>query len=560
MTYTTTIRNRSISFKDSIVEFNQIRNNNFSGNVIIQVPDLPSWMLSFAAGRLSGISGGLDEIDRWKRNLALASLNLPLDRLVKSTNRGEAFSNSNQLAQEWAVREILFDIIQFSQINGDRLSFQLIPIVSDRVRISSTLPILDIKPLLHAAIQSWQEWERKGLTSYSPSLFPIVRKSTQISLGDNYKDFQYLVSSIDGSRSLRSLAIQHQKQLIDVGVAFLPLLKSNSIDLVPLQKYSIEPSHRSNTTIDLRTRSIVPDSAEDLLKTVGSIQLCDESSPLIACIDDSVLVHQHLEKILTERGYRCIGIQDPFKIITTLIKTKPDLIFLDLVMPVNNGYEVCKQIRKTPSLKDIPIIILTGNNGSIDRVRTKFVGANGFLGKPIRAEAVFKEIDKYLQVKSTVKVAERMATNKQVMSLSAEIIQVESIEPAIGSTKRVLVVDDDDNIREVVSMCLKKLKGWDVTTAASGKEGLKIVRDLQPDAILLDVMMPNMDGLTFLQALRSDPANSLIPVVLLTANRYLPLKDLIVELGVVNIIPKPFIPVNLVQQIDRAINGVPLPC
>ena len=560
MAHTTTIRNHSISFKELIVEFNQIENNNFSGNVIIQVPDVPSWMLSFSAGRLSGISGGLDEIDRWKRNLALASLNLPLDRLVKSNNQGEAFSNSNQLAQEWAVREILFDIIQFSQTNGDRLSFQLIPIVPDRVRISSTLPILDIKPLLHTAIQSWQEWERKGLTSYSPSLFPIVRKPTQICLADNYKEFQYLVSSIDGNRSLRSLAIQHQKKLIDVGVAFLPLLKSKSIDLVPRQKYSVEPSRHSNKIINLKTRSVVLDSAEDLLNTVNSIHHKVESSPLIACIDDSILVYQHLEKILIERGYRCIGIQDPFKIITTLIKTKPDLILLDLVMPVNNGYEVCEQIRKTPSLKDIPIIILTGNDGLIDRMRAKFVGANGFLGKPIRPEAVFKEIGKYLQGTSTVKVAERMATNEQVMSLSAEVIQAESIEPAIRSIKRVLVVDDDDNIREVVSMCLKKLKGWDVTTAASGTEGLKIVRDLQPDAILLDVMMPNMDGLTFLQALRSDPANSLIPVVLLTANRYLPLKDMLAELGVVNIIPKPFIPVNLVQQIDLAINGVPLSC
>ena len=83
-------------------------------------------------------------------------------------------------------------------------------------------------------------------------------------------------------------------------------------------------------------------------------------SPIIACIDDSISVYKSLEKILTAHGYRSFGVQDPLKIIPSLIRNKPDLIFLDLVMPITNGYEVCEQIRKTPSLKHIPVIILTG--------------------------------------------------------------------------------------------------------------------------------------------------------------------------------------------------------
>ena len=65
-------------------------------------------------------------------------------------------------------------------------------------------------------------------------------------------------------------------------------------------------------------------------------------------------------------------------------------------MPITNGYEVCEQIRKTPSLKHIPVIILTGKDGLIDRMRSKMVGANGFLGKPVEAESVLQMIDKYL--------------------------------------------------------------------------------------------------------------------------------------------------------------------
>jgi chemotaxis family two-component system response regulator PixG len=118
--------------------------------------------------------------------------------------------------------------------------------------------------------------------------------------------------------------------------------------------------------------------------------------PLIACIDDSILIYQSLERILNERGYRCFGIQDPLKIMPGLIRNKPNFIFLDLLMPIVNGYEVCEQIRKTPSLKDVPVIILTGKDGLIDRMRSKMVGATGFLGKPVDEDAVIKMLEKYL--------------------------------------------------------------------------------------------------------------------------------------------------------------------
>ena len=90
-------------------------------------------------------------------------------------------------------------------------------------------------------------------------------------------------------------------------------------------------------------------------------------------------------------------------------------------------------------------------------------------------------------------------------------------------------------------------------TVSSGQEGLDRVLTKSPDAIVLDVMMPEMDGLAFLRQLRSTTRNKSIPVILLTANRYLPDKDLLTELGVVETISKPFLPIDLVRQIDRAL-------
>jgi two-component system, chemotaxis family, response regulator PixG len=527
----------NIKFKDLITGFNQIRTGSVSGNLIVDIADTSSWMFYFSAGLLAGVSGGIDAIDRWKRNLALASLNMPLDRLVKSQNSQEIFLNSNKIAQVYVIQEILFDIIQFSQSKGDRLSYRFIPVTVKNTQTQSVLPLLEIQPILATTIQLWQKWDQQGLTAYSPSLFLTIRDAIPMANFEEHKNIQLLIDSIDGTKSLRSIAINHQKNLIDIAAALLPLMRQGTISLSLLKQTGTDLARNPHEQIGSASTS--PD--------VHSLK-----PPLIACIDDSIAVYKSLERIIADRGYRSFGVQDPLKIITSLIRNKPDLIFLDLVMPVTNGYEVCEQIRKTPSLSGIPIIILTGNDGLIDRVRTKFVGANAFLGKPIESAAVIKMMDKYIGNPQATKNEQQQKQTAPATASASRIIQ-QPLDLLSNIGKQVLVVDDDHNIREVVSMCLHKLKGWDVLTASSGQEGLDRVKLENPAVIILDVMMPEMDGLAFLRKLRSNPETKLIPVILLTANRYLPDKKLLTELGVVETISKPFLPINLVRQIDLAL-------
>lgn len=115
-------------------------------------------------------------------------------------------------------------------------------------------------------------------------------------------------------------------------------------------------------------------------------------------------------------------------------------------------------------------------------------------------------------------------------------------------TRRVLVIDDEADVRAVVQGCLEEIAGWNVTTAVSGQEGLIKVAADPPDAILLDVMMPGMDGFAFLKALRTQPEGVLIPVVLLTAKTNLTQASQSVDLDVKGIIPKPFDPFLLSEQ------------
>lgn len=121
------------------------------------------------------------------------------------------------------------------------------------------------------------------------------------------------------------------------------------------------------------------------------------------------------------------------------------------------------------------------------------------------------------------------------------------------TVKRILVIDDEADIREVAQLSLEIGSGWEVLTAASGREGLAKAEAQQPDAILLDVMMPEMDGTTTFQRLRDNPATKNIPVILLTAKVQTSEQRRYAQLGITTVLTKPFDPVTLADRVAQAL-------
>lgn len=115
--------------------------------------------------------------------------------------------------------------------------------------------------------------------------------------------------------------------------------------------------------------------------------------------------------------------------------------------------------------------------------------------------------------------------------------------------KRILVIDDSDLIRMVVKISLEQSATWEVLTAASAREGLATAATERPDAILLDVEMPDMDGPSTFRALQSSPVTRSIPVILVTATDRPSDRQRLSDLGVVAIVDKPFDPSRLAGQI-----------
>jgi two-component system, chemotaxis family, response regulator PixG len=374
----------SINLNNSILrniinQFKEIKINALSGNTIVLVESEPSRMFTFNSGKLMGISGGIDLIDRWDRNLAIAKLKSPADVSLDCGDDRTIPLAVYIFAQKLVTIEILFDLIQICECTRNKLSYQFISIDSNNLSSSPNLTLLDIQPILAEAIQSWQEWEKAGLAAYFPNEFLIIRDYPQLfELIDIDSSLEILLS-IDGKKSLRNFAVDAGHNLLEFTTQLLPLLTEHTISL---SSFQIDRMKSNNLEYNLSESFLQP-----ITQKVGY---------LIAYIDSNISVYKNLQKFFSQQGYQSYGVQDSRKVIPTLIENKPDLIFLDLLMPIITGYEICQQIQKISLLKDIPIVIITTKDGLFDRMGAKAIGANEFLSKPISYPDVLEILAKYL--------------------------------------------------------------------------------------------------------------------------------------------------------------------
>jgi CheY-like chemotaxis protein len=117
-------------------------------------------------------------------------------------------------------------------------------------------------------------------------------------------------------------------------------------------------------------------------------------------------------------------------------------------------------------------------------------------------------------------------------------------------SRKILLVDDEDDIREVAQMSLEMTAGWDVVTASSGADALRMAAAERPDAILLDVMMPGMDGPATARALHASDDTAAIPIILLTAKVQAADRRRFDDLGIAGVLSKPFDPMELAAQVS----------
>jgi two-component system, chemotaxis family, response regulator PixG len=269
------------------------------------------------------------------------------------------------------IAELLFDLAQqsnFTDMTCDR---------NQKVILESPMSLSSTDVSLRNTSILWHSWSEAGLANFSPNLAPILRQPEQLQQKISPVAYANFVKLMNGKYTLRDLAIKMKQNVISVSRSVLPYILRGIIELVEVPDLSLQISAAKNNSI--------------------STQANQTKAPLIACVDDSPQICQMLKTIINGNGMRLIDIQDPVNILPTLIEQKPDIILLDLIMPVVSGYEICSQLRRISAFANTPIVIITGSDGLFDRVRAKVVGSTDFMTKPVTEDKIMAVIRKYLK-------------------------------------------------------------------------------------------------------------------------------------------------------------------
>ena len=236
----------------------------------------------------------------------------------------------------------------------------------------------------------------------------------------------------------------------------------------------------------------------------------------ILVIDDEPPIVKALRYRLESYGYEVYAAHDGEEGLRYVESADPQLIILDIRMPRMDGYEFINRLRANAEKKFIPVIALTANPRMKELF--KIEGVTDYLAKPFKERELLDAITKHIG--------------------SGEVDE--------GEVKKVLIVDDDPQIAKVLSLRFES-KGYAVVTAENGAVGLQKVKQIKPDVIILDVMMPVMDGFEFLKVIKKDPAQAKIPIIVLTARGAM--KDTFELYDVAGFMPKPFDSDELIKMI-----------
>lgn len=359
-----------------------------TGKLLINYQE-QNWELFFFQGQLLFATGGLHRNRRWYRALQQNSINIQFNTQIVTVKelweyqllQDGIIHNQLTLSQGKGIiasiiAEIFFSLVagqfDFSR-NWERYHQPPVEIFPGLF-----LSPLELEEIFQQSCQIVDDWKNMAVHLINPEQVPLLKKTAELKEKLGESSFLTLSQLFNGKQTLWDIAVQKKQPLLVVMRTLNHFFKRNFLELKTIEDLSspLEKTFESSAS-----------------SAWGN----HPSKPLIACIDDSPAVCEFLEHILLKGGYRVLKILDPIQGMNLLSKYKPDLIFLDLIMPKTSGYTVCHFLRQSPLFHDVPIIILTGQDGLIDRTRAKSTGASEFLSKSSTPEKVLQVVAKYFQ-------------------------------------------------------------------------------------------------------------------------------------------------------------------
>jgi twitching motility two-component system response regulator PilG len=263
---------------------------------------------------------------------------------------------------ESAISETIFDLLS---LRHGAFIFE------NSVAIAPQLAAVEISPLLAKTMRQLQQWKQFYPYIQSPNCGFVTSNEAKLKETLPAQAYQSMMRWADGKTTLRQLSRYLNRDLLTLAKGIYPYAERGWLRAVDLQA-----PKKANPTAQVQAQS-------------------DRKSQIV-CIDDDLSIGKKVEYILTERGYQATAIADPLQALSLVFQLKPNLILCDLVMPHLEGYEICAMLRRSAVFRQTPIVVLTGKETFVDRVRARLAGATDYLTKPFGERELLLLLEKYL--------------------------------------------------------------------------------------------------------------------------------------------------------------------
>ena len=233
-------------------------------------------------------------------------------------------------------------------------------------------------------------------------------------------------------------------------------------------------------------------------------------SKKILIIEDEKVLLEVLEKKLTSQGYEVVVAKDGEEGLDKMKKINPDLILLDIIMPKKDGFDVLTEMNRDQVLSEIPVIIISNSGQPVEIDRALKLGVKDYLIKTeFDPEEVINKVTKIF--------GETPVQPGRIINQPPDRKERVAEKKGNNSGNKILIVEDDKFLRDLI---IKKLKteGYETVFAVGGEDGLKKAEEEKPALVLLDLILPGIDGFEVLKQMKSHSSDAIkkIPVIILS--------------------------------------------
>ncbi len=242
----------------------------------------------------------------------------------------------------------------------------------------------------------------------------------------------------------------------------------------------------------------------------------------VLVIDDSKTIRRTAETLLAKEGCEVFTAIDGFDALAKIADHQPDIVFVDIMMPRLDGYQTCSLIKHNKVFRAIPVIMLSSKDGLFDRARGRIVGSEHYLDEAVH-EGRAAQCDR-------------------------------DAHREMNGMALILIVDDSPTEVHVMQKALER-HGYKTAAAADGAEGVRLAREMVPDLIFMDIVMPGMNGYQATRTLANDPKTRTIPIIMVTSKGQETDRIWGLRQGAIDYMVKPVSPDQLVAKAQATLAG-----